>query len=86
MVPSVPMRFPCHCLVLLLANASGANLTNAQLNNANLLKTKFYGADLSHAKLDNAHLLGTDFARANLQGICIKGALFDKIRICLHKN
>lgn len=48
------------------ANLSGANLSGADLTNANLRQANLMGANLSHAKLIRTNLPGANLSSANL--------------------
>jgi hypothetical protein len=50
------------------ANLSGADLSGANLSRANLSDANLYGANLSRANLSGADLSGANLSRANLSG------------------
>jgi uncharacterized protein YjbI with pentapeptide repeats len=64
------------------ANLSGADLTNADLNRSVLIGTDLTGSNLadgnlSLANLTDARLMDADLTRVNLQGATLTGARFD---------
>ena len=61
-------------------NSEGRDMTDCDLEGANLYSAKFPGADLREANLTNAILEGANLENARLEGAILEGAILEGVR------